>query len=131
MKKTNKNRDLGLAMGMCFGVSIGTALGSSTGNLAMGSCMGLCIGMALGLVLGAKKDEQVNKQLEENDYTVQSVDPDEQTGNYTVTVVNKKGEERVVSVTKDQMEEEGFSKDDAVYLNEDGTIEQAYDKEPE
>ena len=38
-------------------------------------------------------------------------------------------EESVVIVPKGQMEEENFSKEDVVYLDEDGMLEQAYDKE--
>lgn len=129
MKKTNKNTNMGLALGMCFGVSIGTALGSSLNNLAMGSSMGLCIGMAIGLVLGALKDKEVNKQIEENAYTVKDIKESEEAQEYVITLVNKLGEESTVVVPKGQMEEENFKKDDVVFLDDDGMIEQAYDKE--
>lgn len=42
--------------------------------------------------------------------------------------MNRLGEENVVNVPKGQMEEENFSKEDVVYLDEDGMLEQAYEK---
>ena len=45
--------------------------------------------------------------------------------------MNRLGEENVVIVPRGQMEEENFSKEDVVYLDEEGMIEQAYDKEDE
>ena len=123
MKKTNKNTNMGMVFGMCLGISIGTALGSSFDNMAIGSCLGLCIGMALGLVLGAQKDKEVNKQLEEKGYTVKAIEGSK------VTVIDNSGEEMVIDVPKGQMEEEEFSVGDVVFLDEDGLIEQAFDKE--
>ncbi len=131
MKKTNKNTNLGMAFGMCFGVSIGVALGSSVGNMAIGSSMGMCIGAVLGLALGSLKDKEVNKQIEENSYTIKDIKKNEQNEEYIITIVNKLGEKSVVIVPKGQMEAESFSKEDVVYLDEDGMIEQAYDKEDE
>ena len=131
MKETNKNRNLGMALGMCFGVSIGAALGSSLGNVAMGSSMGMCIGMAIGLVLGSLTDKEVNKQLEESGYTIKDINQNDHNGEYIITIVNKAGEESTVIVPKGQMESENFSKEDVVYLDEDGMLEQAYDKDDE
>lgn len=131
MKKTHKNRDTGMALGMCFGVSIGTSIGSSLGNVAMGSSMGMLFGMLIGLLLGESKDKEVNKQIEENNYTIKEIKMNEQNGEYIITIVNKLGEESVVIVPKGQMEEENFSKEDVVYLDDEGMIEQAYEKEDE
>ena len=131
MKETNKNRNLGMALGMCFGVSIGAALGSSLGNVAMGSSTGMCIGMAIGLVPGSLTDKEVNKQLEESGYTIKDTNQNDQNGEYIITIVNKAGKERTVIVYKGQMESENFSKGDVVYLDEDGMLEQAYDKDDE
>ena len=69
----------------------------------MGSSMGLIIGMLIGLVIGAVKDE----------------------------IVNKAGEESVINVPKGQMEAEDFQIGDVVYLDDDGMIEQAFDKKDE
>jgi len=131
MKKTNKNTNMGMALGMCFGVSIGTSIGSSLGNVAMGSSMGMLFGMVIGLLLGTAKDKKINDQIEEDNYTIKEIKKNEQNEEYIITIVNKSGEERDVIVPKSQMEEEKFSKADVVYLDEDGMIEQAYDKEDE
>ena len=45
--------------------------------------------------------------------------------------MNKLGEENVVIVPKGQMEEENFEIDNVVFLDDEGLIEQAYDKEDE
>ena len=129
MKKTNKNTSTGMAFGMCFGVSIGTSIGSSLGNIAMGSSMGMLFGTVIGLLIGAAKDKEVNNQIEEKGYTIKDIKKDERNGEYIITIVNRLGEESVVIVPKGQMEEENFSKENVVYLDEDGMLEQAYDKE--
>ena len=118
-----------MVMGMCFGISIGTALGSTFDNMAIGSSLGLCIGMAIGLAIGSQKDKEVNKQLEDEGFTIKGIEKSEGKAEYRITIVNKFGEERVVIVPKGQMEEENFEIDDVVFLDDDGLIEQAYDKE--
>lgn len=55
----------------------------------------------------------------------------EQNEEYIITIENRLGEESIVIVPKGQMEAENFSKEDIVYLDDDGMIEQAYDKEDE
>ena len=131
MKKTNKNTNTGMALGMCFGVSIGTSIGSSLGNVAMGSCIGMLFGMVIGLLLGALKDKEINNQIEENNYTIKEIKKNEQSEEYIITIANRLGEESVVIVSKGEMEEENFEIDDVVFLDDDGLIEQAYDKEDE
>lgn len=131
MKKTNKNTSTGMALGMCFGVSIGTSIGVSLGNIAMGSSMGMLFGMVIGLLIGAAKDKAINNQIEEKGYTIKDIKKNEQNGEYIITIVNRLSEEIAVNVPIGQMEEEKFSKEDVVYLGEDGMLEQAYDKEDE
>ena len=131
MKKTNKNTSMGMALGMCFGVSIGTSIGLSLGNIAMGSSMGMLFGMVIGLLIGAAKDKEVNKQVEEEGYSIKDIKKNEQKEEYLITIANKLGEESVVIVPKGQMEEENFEIDDVVFLDDEGLIEQAYDKEDE
>lgn len=131
MKKTNKNTSMGMALGMCFGVSIGTAIGSTFDNMTMGTSLGMCIGMAIGLVIGSQKDKEVNKQVEEDGYTIKDIKMNEEKEEYAITIVNRLAEESVVMVSKEQMEEENFQIDDVVFLNDDGLIEQAYDKDDE
>ena len=131
VKKTNKNTNMGMALGMCFGSSIGTALGSTFDNMAMGTSLGLCIGMVIGLVVGSQKDKEVNKQVEEEGYTIKDIKKNEQKEEYIITIANRLGEESVVIVSKGEMEEENFEIDDVVFLDDDGLIEQAYDKEDE
>ena len=69
--------------------------------------------------------------LKEKEYTIKDIKKSEQNGEYIITIVNRVGEENVVIVPKGQMEEENFSKEDVVYLDENGMLEQAYDKEDE
>ena len=128
MKKTNKNTNTGLALGMCFGVSIGTALGSVWGNVVMGMCLGLSIGMALGFMIGSQKDKAVNQQIEERGYTVQTIEQSENEKSYKMTVVSKSGEKTAVNVSSGTMETEAFAVGDVVFLDEDGDVEQAFDK---
>ena len=131
MKKTNKNTSMGMALGMCFGVAIGTALGSAFDNMSMGISLGPCIGMLIGLVFGSLKDEEVNKQIKEKGYTIKDIQKHAGKEEYIITIVNRLGEESVVMVPKGQMEEENFEIEDVVFLDDDGLIEQAYDKEDE
>lgn len=127
MKKTEKNASHGMALGMCFGISIGMALGSAFDNISMGMCFGLAIGAALG----ALKDKKVNRQLEEKGYTVKAIEEINGGAEYAVTIISKDGETAVISLPKGQLESEGFAVGDTVYLDEDGLIEQAFDKEDE
>ena len=129
LKKTNKNTSMGMALGMCFGVSIGTAFGSMLGNTGLGISMGSGLGLLIGLVLGSLKDEEVNKQLLEKGYTIKTIKSQDEKQEYVITIVNHLGEESDVIVPKEQMEEETFEIGDVVFLDEEGMIEQAYDKE--
>lgn len=129
MKKTNKNTSIQMVFGMCICGSIGTFIGASLGNSAMGSSMGLLVGMVIGFLIGTTEDKKVNNQIKEKGYTIKDIKKNEQNGEFIITIVNRLGEENVVNVPKEQMEEENFSKDDVVYLDEDGMLEQAYDKE--
>ena len=129
LKKTNKNTSMGMALGMCFGVSIGTAFGSMLGNTGLGISMGSGLGLLIGLVLGSLKDEEVNKQLLEKGYTIKTIKSQNEKQEYVITIVNHLGEESDVIVPKEQMEEETFEIGDVVFLDEEGMIEQAYDKE--
>ena len=129
MKKTNKNTSMGMLLGMCLGLSIGTSIGSMNGNIGIGSSMGMLVGMAIGLIFGYLKDQEVNNQIEEKNYTIKDIQKNEQQEDYTVILINRLGEESIVIIPKGQMETELFSKGDIVYLDEDGMIEQAYDKE--
>lgn len=130
MKKTRKNAGMGMALGMCFGVSIGTSLGTVWGNTSLGISLGLCFGMLIGLVMGTSKDNEVNKQLETKGYTIKTIEKNEK-NNYVVTVIDKLGEESIVSVSNGEMEEEHFEIGDMVFLTDEGLLEQAYDKEDE
>ena len=131
LKKTSKNTSMGMALGMCFGVSIGTAFGSMLGNTGLGISMGSGLGLLIGLVLGSLKDEEVNKQLLEKGYTIKTIKSQDEKQEYVITIVNHLGEESDVIVPKEQMEEETFESGDVVFLDEEGMIEQAYDKEDE
>ena len=129
MKKTNKNTNMGVALGMCFGISIGTAFGSMYGNMALGSCLGLSIGLVLGLVIGSQKVKKVNEQVSEKGYTIKTIDFIDEKKGYAIIIVDHFGEEMTVIIPKGQMETENFTVGDIVFLDDDGLIEQAYDKE--
>ena len=131
MKKTSKNTTLGMSLGMCFGVSIGSALGTATDHLSVGISLGMCIGMALGMAIGAQKDKIVNKQVEEEGYTIKAINSDEEKGDYLITIANKLGEEIIVKVPKSQMKADNFEMDEVVYLNDTQMIEHVYDKNEE
>ena len=81
--------------------------------------------------LGSQKDKEVNKQVEEEGYTIKDIKKNEEKEEYIITIVNRLEEESIVIVPKGQMEEENFQIDDVVFLNDDGLIEQAYDKDDE
>lgn len=131
MKKASKNEHmaLGMSLGMCVGVAMGTSLGSLFDNMGIGISLGLCFGMAIGCVLGALKDKEVNKQVEEKGYTVKEIVQKEDSAEYFITIVDKLGAESVVNIPKGQMEAEKFAIGDVVFLDEDGLIEQAFEKE--
>ncbi len=131
MKKTNKNTGIGMSLGTSFGLCIGLTLGIMFDKITILPFLGLFIGMAIGLVVGSLKDNAVNKQVEEKGYSIKDIKKNEEKEEYTITIANKLGEESVVIVPKEQMEEENFEIDDVVFLNDDGLIEQAYDKEEE
>ena len=131
MKKTSKHTNLGMVFGMCFGISIGTAIGASFDNIATGMCIGLGMGMALGIVIGSRKDQAVNRQIEEKGYTVKTIERIEDKNAYQIIVVSKAGEETVVNVPSGTMETELFEVGDVIFLDEDGDIEQAFDQEGE
>ena len=131
MKKTNKNTTMGIALGMCFGISIGAAMGSVFDSMSLGTSLGLCIGLPLGMAFGVLKDTEVNKQLEEKGYTIKDIKKNEEKEEYIITIVNRLGDESIVIVPKGQMEEENFQIDDVVFLNDDGLLEQVYDKDDE
>ena len=130
MKKTNKNQSMGMSLGLCIGVAIGTSLGSVFHNIAIGISIGMCAGMGIGSLLGARKDNVINRQIEEKGYAVQSIEEAEN-GEYVITIANKVGVEQVVTVPKGVMDEEAFSVGDIVFLDDDGLIEQAFDKDEE
>ena len=132
MKKTHKNMTLGMSLGMCFGVAIGTAMGESWfGNSGTGLAVGLPVCMCIGMALGTAKDNAVNRQLEEQGYTIKDIRPSEDGKELCVLIVNNRGEEQTVAVSKGELEAETLSVGDVVYLDEDGSLEQAYNDEDE
>ncbi len=121
MKETDKNTGMGMAVGMCLGLAIGSAMDNIP--------IGLCFGLALGLAFGSHKDREVNRQLAEKGYTIKAIEEIADTGEYRVILTDRDGAESTVTVSQEQMEEESFSVGDVVFLNEDGLIEQAFDKD--
>ena len=120
-----------MALGMCLGFSVGLSVGEGLfGDMSLGMTFGLCIGMLLGMAVGMYKDSLVNKQLEEQNYTVKEIIPDDD-GRYCIVIANKIGEEKKISIEKGDMEAEEFAVGDSVFLDEEGNIESAFDKEYE
>ena len=64
-------------------------------------------------------------------YTIKEIKKNEEKEEFIITIVNRLEEESIVIVPKGQMEEENFQIDDVIFLNDDGLIEQAYDKDDE
>ena len=135
MKKDNKvshkYQSLGMRLGMCLGMSIGMAVGELLfDNQSLGMCMGLSIGMLIGMSIGIHKDQIINEQLETKGYTILEIIPkDIPLEEYEVKIADKNGEIYVAAVSKGDMETETFEVGDLVYMDEDGHIEQAVDKE--
>ena len=123
MKQTTKNAGTGAALGMCFGLAIGSAIES------LGIPIGLCLGMSIGLVIGAKKDEIVNKQVDEKGYKIKAIEKKEVSNEYGITLVDNQGNEQTVSISSSTMETELFKVGDIVFIDEDGDIEQAFDED--
>ncbi len=116
---------LWMPIGMCLGSGLGVALGSAAGNVGTGLCLGICFGMSLGMLLGSLIDNKINKQLEEKAYRVKAVEEKED-GDFAVTCSDKNGNDITSPVTASQMKEEAFSVGDYVFLDDDGSITQAF-----
>ncbi len=128
MKKTNKNMNTSIGMGMCFGVAIGTSLGVVFDNITYGTVFGISIGFAIGAIVGSNKDKAVNEQIEEKGYTIKEINPKEN-NEYSIVIEDKFGNRKDVLTPSGIMDTELFSVGDVVFLDEDGMIEQAFDKE--
>ena len=123
MKQTTKNAGTGMALGMCFGVAIGSAIDR------LGIPLGLCFGMLIGLAIGANKDKIVNKQVAEKGYKITAIEKNEGSNEYGITLVDNQGSQQTLSISSGTMETELFKVGDIVFIDEDGKIEQAFDKD--
>lgn len=127
MKKTSRYMSMGVSLGLCFGVAIGCAFGQSLfDNMGTGMCFGTGIGMCLGLAIGAAKDKAVNQQLEEQGYSIKTIQPTQDEKDYFVTIVNNKGEEQTITVSKGELEAETLAAGDYVYLDKEGGLEKVH-----
>ncbi len=123
MKQTTKNAGTGMAIGMSVGVAVGSAIES------LGIPMGLCFGMLMGLIIGASKDKVVNKQVAEKGYKIKTIEKNEVSNEYGITLVDNQGNEQTVSISLGTMKTELFKIGDIVFIDEDGDIEQAFDED--
>ena len=123
MKQTTKNAGTGMAIGMSVGVAVGSAIES------LGIPMGLCFGMLMGLIIGASKDKVVNKQVAEKGYKIKTIEKNEVSNEYGITLVDNQGNEQTVSISSGTMKTELFKIGDIVFIDEDGDIEQAFDED--
>lgn len=89
--------------GMALGMCLGVSIGTALGTTFDNIAMGCSFGMCIGMAIGLVIGSQKDKA----------------------------GVEMAVMVSKGEMGEENFQIDDVVFLNDDGLIEQAYDKEDE
>lgn len=129
-KKTDRNRILGMSLGMCFGVAIGTGFSNSMDiGQGLGLSLGLCFGMCVGMALGNHKDNLINKQLEQQGYTISHIEPADAPNTFAVTIVNYAGEKQTLSVPKGELEAETLKIGDVVYLDEEGHLEQVFTDE--
>ncbi len=130
--KTNKHTSMGIAMGMCFGVAMGTSLGQLIfDNISIGMSMGICFGMLVGMSVGHMKDKEINRQLEEQGYTIKEIEKEENEENYKIIIQDKNGGEISILVSESVMKKERFNVGNIVFLGEDGTLEQAFRGEDE
>lgn len=123
MRKTTKNTGMGMALGMCLGIVLGSAIDS------LGIPMGLCFGMLIGLVIGSIKDKAIDTQVKEKGYTIVAIEKNDTSDIYYVTLTDNSGKVQTISVFSGTMETELFTVGDIVFMDEDGDIEQAFDKE--
>lgn len=128
MKKTNKNMNASASMGMCVGVAIGAAIGVIFDDIALNAAVGMSIGLAVAMIIGSKKDEIVNKQVEEKGYTIKEITPRDNK-EYLIIIEDISGKTIEIVVPEGVMSEEAFTIGDIVFLDEDGMIEQAFDKD--
>lgn len=95
-------------------------------NTGTGMCMGMCICMCIGIALGYAKDNAINKQLEEQGYTISHIESADAPKTFAVTIVNYAGEKQTLSVPKGELESDALKIGDVVYLDEEGHLEQVY-----
>lgn len=91
--------------------------------------MGLCFGMLMGLIIGASKDKVVNKQVAEKGYKIKTIEKNDVSNEYGITLVDNQGNEQTVSISSGTMKTELFKIGDIVFIDEDGDIEQAFDED--
>ena len=129
MKETRKYTNMGMIFGMPFGMSFGTVLGNTLfDNMPIGLLLGMSAGMGIGIIFGQAKDKAVNLQLVEKGYKVTKITPNKADGSYQVMIEDVQKNTLNVVVSKAKMKEEVFELGNIVYLNEDGELEQAYEK---
>lgn len=128
---SHRYQSIGMSLGMCFGISIGMSMGYLLfDNGPIGMCIGLSVGMLIGRAIGISKDRVINEQLKTKGYTILEIVPKDTTlEEYEVKVTDKNEEIYFVTVSKGDMETEEFEVGDLVYMDEDGDIEQAIDKD--
>lgn len=123
MKQTHRHMVLGMSLGMCMGTGIGVALGTAmSGGIGTGMCLGLCFGMSVGMALGALRDREINRQIEEKGYTVREIVTLE-TGDAAVTVEDKTGALRTVTVPAKEAKQMELSVGSVVFLGETDHLE--------
>jgi len=93
----------------------------------IGISIGISVGLLLGCIIGTTKDNTINEQLKKHGYTITEINKDGE--EYLVTIVDHSGEETDIKVTAGIMETELFSVGDVVFIDDEGDIEQAYDKD--
>jgi hypothetical protein len=130
MKQLGNRSAIGLSMGICFGVAIGCAIGTATHRLAASIGIGAGVGCLVGLFIGYQKDKEVNAQVEQFGYTIQSINLLDDAVSSMVVIIDKHGSSKEIKMPNAELNAENLKVGDIVYLNEDGLVERAFDEGP-
>ncbi len=129
MKQLGNRSAIGLSMGICFGVAIGCAIGTATHRLAASIGIGAGVGCLVGLFIGYQKDKEVNAQVEQFGYTIQSINLLDDAVSSMVVIIDKHGSSKEIKMPNAELNAENLKVGDIVYLNEDGLVERAFDED--
>ncbi|MGO3018366.1 MAG: hypothetical protein ACTIH2_04365 [Anaerococcus sp.] len=124
--KTTKNMTRYGGYGIVFGTLFGVLLGNYYKYQVPPIILGIIICMGLGFILGKKKDKKVNEQLESHAYAVKESAYDSKNNTYKVIIVDKKGQEKNISMDPKKYKSMELKKTELVFLNKNDQITKVY-----